>query len=256
MNISLLLCTRILLQIDTTTMSRPPPSTARRIPISTAPRQPAIASRSRTKAPTGDDELAGALKTLKISPRAENGIAKTPSAVQSKDGILTGRRTVLAKMATRIVKPAVAATATAATTKTISARAAPSVDRRALSSSKRPSPTAVSSAERAKSALDTVNHSLKDLTTACTSGFRYTSSRSGSATRSRKDGTSRSVEKPLTDVTWTGESVSATVEACAQALETLRELDQQGEIKNKGLEIERGASGLISRCISIGMVSD
>lgn len=54
---------------------------------------------------------------------------------------------------------------------------------------------------------------------------------------------------------WTGERVDKELGICDAALRVLREADERGGLGSKGLEVEKAAQAVISRTITLGMVS-
>lgn len=54
---------------------------------------------------------------------------------------------------------------------------------------------------------------------------------------------------------WTGGRVDKELAVCDAALRVLRGMDEKGELGSKGLEVEKAAQAVISRSITLGMVS-
>jgi len=92
----------------------------------------------------------------------------------------------------------------------------------------------LSSAERAKAAMQAINDGIKSLNQAVQAGYRH--------------GSGKRIEE------WTEQRVMAAVETCEEALRSLRVQEEKGELGSKGIEVERAAQGLVGKCLGLAMV--
>lgn len=88
--------------------------------------------------------------------------------------------------------------------------------------------------ERAQSAMAAIKTSLATLALAMKAGYTYGMDKDD----------------------WTPDRVDEQMAVCDEALRVLRELDQDGHLGSKGIEVEKAAQAIIARAMSLGMVSD
>jgi hypothetical protein len=203
------------------------------------------------------------METLRISPRAENGAVRSRT-IKETTMVTSGAKAVGSKPA-RSVKSAPASTVGTSRSGAVSGRAA------VKTASKQVSPQAESDKIKPlqspililRKSMDTLNNGLRDLTLAMNQGYRYprkspTSSRltaSPSAQPSAYKGKEKDPDCGNEAAQWTDERMISIVDSCDAAATSLRQLVDQGQLASKTLEIERACTGLVSRCMYIGMVS-
>lgn len=99
--------------------------------------------------------------------------------------------------------------------------------------------------ERAKLASAAINTSLKSLSAAVQSGYRY-----GALPPARKP-----VEGAMEEI-WTDVRIMALVETGEAGLKALRGIEKEGGIGDRAVQIEQAGQTLVVRCLALGMVSD
>ncbi|WWC85253.1 uncharacterized protein L201_000115 [Kwoniella dendrophila CBS 6074] len=101
--------------------------------------------------------------------------------------------------------------------------------------------------DRVRAAMQAVNTSSKSLSSAISSGFKYSP-----VTASHQLNGVKAVEKEEKEV-WTNDKIDGVLNTCQAAFRVLRELDQQGHLAGKGLDVERSSVSVIGKCVSLGM---
>jgi hypothetical protein len=87
--------------------------------------------------------------------------------------------------------------------------------------------------DKAQKAMAAIKATLLSLGLALKAGFRY-----GSTTQD-----------------WTGERVDKELGVLDAALKVLRQMDENGQVGSKGVEVEKAGQAVVARSIALGMVS-
>nr|XP_019013302.1 uncharacterized protein I206_01368 [Kwoniella pini CBS 10737]OCF52083.1 hypothetical protein I206_01368 [Kwoniella pini CBS 10737] len=106
--------------------------------------------------------------------------------------------------------------------------------------------------DRVRGAMQAINNASKDLSTAVSSGFKYTTSSQTPTPITNGKGKEKDTNQSETNE-WTNEKVGKILDVCKIAFRVLRGLDEQGHLQNKGLDVERSSIGIVAKCISMGM---
>nr|XP_018264106.1 uncharacterized protein I303_03986 [Kwoniella dejecticola CBS 10117]OBR86264.1 hypothetical protein I303_03986 [Kwoniella dejecticola CBS 10117] len=102
--------------------------------------------------------------------------------------------------------------------------------------------------DRVRGAMQAVNTASKEIAAAVASGFKYThSSQPAKPVPGKGKGKEETSEKE-----WSIEKVDNAIETCRIAFRVLRDLDVQGHLQNKALDVERSSVGVVGKCISLG----
>ncbi|OCF72123.1 hypothetical protein I204_07388 [Kwoniella mangroviensis CBS 8886] len=227
--------------------AKPAASAAKAMPP--APRK-TRATRTATKQDTDADDLVEGLGKLQLGQPSQPVRRTVKTTAQSSSTTSTSSKpTITARKTTTTSTTTKKPTASTTTTSAVGSNAkgkskATSLEDTLpwarLSSHTDSKPMSVT--DRIKGAMQAVNETSKSLSAASTSGFRYSTSM---MTGSEKAGKGE----------WSNEKVDTLIATCQIALRVLREFDDKGQLQGKGLDVERSSSGIVVKCIAIGMHS-
>nr|XP_019002345.1 uncharacterized protein I203_04824 [Kwoniella mangroviensis CBS 8507]OCF65806.1 hypothetical protein I203_04824 [Kwoniella mangroviensis CBS 8507] len=227
--------------------AKPAASTPKAAPA--APRK-TRATRTATKQDTDADDLVEGLGKLQLGQPSQpvRRTVKTtaqPSSTTSTSSkpTITARKTTTTSTTTK--KPTASTTTTSAVGSNAKGKSKATSLEDTLPWARLSSPTdskPMSVTDRIKGAMQAVNETSKSLSAASTSGFRYSTSM---MTGSEKAGKGE----------WSNEKVDTLIAICKSAMRVLREFDDKGQLQGKGLDVERSSSGIVVKCIAIGMHS-
>ncbi|WVQ70354.1 uncharacterized protein L199_008581 [Kwoniella botswanensis] len=224
--------------------AKPAASAAKAAPA--APRK-TRATRTATKQDTDADDLVEGLGKLQLGQpsqpirRTVRTTAQTSTTGTSSKPTTTSRKTTTTTTSTPARKPTTTTTSAVGSNAKGKSKATSLEDTLPWARPSSPSDSKpMSVTDRIKGAMQAVNETSKSLSAASTSGFRYSTS---AITGSEKAGKGE----------WTNERVDTLIATCQIALKVLREFDEKGQLQGKGLDVERSSSGIVVKCIAIGM---
>ncbi|WVQ78257.1 hypothetical protein IAT38_000341 [Cryptococcus sp. DSM 104549] len=114
--------------------------------------------------------------------------------------------------------------------------------------------TTLKPGERATQAMQAINASIKSLSQAEQSGYRFSAAAGAAgAAKAGASSTSAGTGTDASEPQWIDDKVVTVVDTCQIAFRVLRELDEAGHLGSKGVEVEKACQGAVSKCLQIGM---
>ncbi|KAK8870007.1 hypothetical protein IAR55_000577 [Kwoniella newhampshirensis] len=239
---------------STTTGSRAGTSSS-----ATVSKRPArIAAASRTKVQDGGDaeELVEGLSKLTIAPSESKSRATAAATARGKDRlpVASSSRTPASSSFTTSRRPVTATNTSTMSDKGKGKAGQPPTSLEESLPWARETDTTLKPSDRAKSAMQAINSSIKSLSVAQQSGFRCNAPSKGDE-QSTSTSTGEASASLDTAEIWTEERVSSLVDTCEVAFKVLRGLETDGYLGNggKGVEIEKACQGVVGKCLAMGM---